>query len=144
MMMLHDDLPKFQKRNQEYARQFMQRVFEHRGIQLLKEVMVYEDGHFRALFDPQYFGDQPATKSQWNTFKSTSNASTPACLCLKNTAINPAGIKTVIMSILAFSRINYIIYSENRHEKPKCRGEPTCSPVYVRQSEPTCSPSYVH
>ncbi|MCU0497159.1 MAG: hypothetical protein MUF87_07410 [Anaerolineae bacterium] len=63
------NLPHFQKRSQHYAQMFIERALSHRGEYLLKEVIVYDDGHFRAVFGSGYFGDQPPTKSQWSTFK---------------------------------------------------------------------------
>lgn len=68
------DLPEFDRtRNPDFVRSFARRVLSHGNESYLHDVIVYEDGHFRATFDPAYFvlaeGKTEPSRSQWNTLK---------------------------------------------------------------------------
>ncbi len=70
------DLPQFRHRSRESVSAFLRDVLaispEHGGTALV-EVIAYEDGHFRVIFDLRYFTYQPGqtepTRSQWNSLK---------------------------------------------------------------------------
>ncbi len=70
------DLPNFQPRSFEAAFDFISAILttkDHPDDTLLVELIQYDDGHYRAVFDPAYFTLQPGeaqpTRSQWNTLK---------------------------------------------------------------------------
>jgi hypothetical protein len=70
------DLPQFQKRSMEQARDFAAHMLTtpHATGTTLRDMIAYEDGHFRALFDLEFFqhGEEEEgepSKSQWNTLK---------------------------------------------------------------------------
>jgi hypothetical protein len=70
------DLPRFQKRSKQTAQDYAARVFNHGDRPedtTLKELIAFEDGHFRAIFRRDYFtlpeGQTEPSKSQWNTLK---------------------------------------------------------------------------
>jgi len=68
------DLPQFDRsRHPDAARAFAREVLSRGDNTFLRDLIVYDDGHFRAVFDPAYFilpADQAEpSKSQWNTLK---------------------------------------------------------------------------
>lgn len=52
---------------------FAQHIFTHPQVSEethLRQLIAYEDRHYRAVFDLRYFGSAaPPTKSQWNSLK---------------------------------------------------------------------------
>jgi hypothetical protein len=70
------DLPDFLPREYSAVHKFASRALtnpQRSPKTQLRELIAYEDGHYRALFSPDYFilpeGQAEPTKSQWNTFK---------------------------------------------------------------------------
>lgn len=68
------ELPAFTHRSFDAAHKFIARALTHPGGKThLRQLIAFEDGHFRALFDPAYFilteGQTVPSKSQWNTLK---------------------------------------------------------------------------
>lgn len=65
------DLPDFKKRPYDKVHQFASAVFTSSkdGKSKLVKIETFDDGHYRAIFQPDYFGDEEPTKSQWNTLK---------------------------------------------------------------------------
>jgi hypothetical protein len=68
------ELPKFQPRNATAVRGFITRALTKGDSDtLLRDLIAYKDGHFRAVFDKRYFvlGEDVTepSKSQWNTLK---------------------------------------------------------------------------
>ncbi|NWF69541.1 MAG: hypothetical protein HXY40_10685 [Chloroflexi bacterium] len=66
------NLPKFQARHFGYVHKWIAGLLSHDAegrMTHLVELIAYDDGHYRALFRPAYFGDQPPSKSQWSTLK---------------------------------------------------------------------------
>lgn len=69
-----NDLPRFDRsRSFEVVRAYIGRVLKHGASGYLRDLILYEDGHYRAVFDPAYFalgeGQSQASRSQWNTLK---------------------------------------------------------------------------
>lgn len=67
-------LPDFHKRPVAFARGFMVRALSKGdNTTQLRDIIAYDDGHFRAVFDKRYFvlpeGVEEPSKSQWSTFK---------------------------------------------------------------------------
>jgi hypothetical protein len=69
-------LPRFQRRSQTFAQAYASRVLtneQQAQVSSLHRLVQYEDGHYRAIFRPDYFvlteGHDVPTKSQWNTLK---------------------------------------------------------------------------
>ncbi|MFC1960520.1 hypothetical protein ACFLYO_07410 [Chloroflexota bacterium] len=69
------DLPAFQKPPYNFVHDYATRVLAHPGSEenYLRDLIAYDDGHYRAIFDPAYFvlaeGRTEPSKSQWNTLK---------------------------------------------------------------------------
>ncbi len=71
------NLPQFKARPLAYARSLAADALTLPGAfdnpTQLVELIAYDDGHYRALFDPAYFvlpeGQSEPSKSQWNTLK---------------------------------------------------------------------------
>lgn len=70
------DLPRFRKRSREAVQDYISEALTSKQNPLkscLIELIAYEDGHFRAIFDPAYFvlpeGAGQPSKSQWNGLK---------------------------------------------------------------------------
>ena len=70
------ELPEFQQRPYEQALNYAKQVFqdrEDRDHTHFIDLIAYDDGHFRALFERDFFYIQPGadepSKSQWNTLK---------------------------------------------------------------------------
>jgi hypothetical protein len=70
------NLPEFARRSPEYVQTFMQRALKPAHTahgSALREIITYDDGHYRAVFSMNYFalheGAAEPTKSQWNTLK---------------------------------------------------------------------------
>lgn len=70
------DLPTFKARESEWVAGFAAEVLSNEAVSAdtrFVRLVEYEDGHYRALFQPDYFvlaedRDEPS-KSQWNTLK---------------------------------------------------------------------------
>lgn len=66
-------LPKFKVRALEKVRELLEEVFTFKDVCYLRELIPFEDGHYRAVFDPAFFvlaaGQVEPSKSQWNTLK---------------------------------------------------------------------------
>lgn len=66
-------LPEFRKRQRQRAEKLLTTALSHGERHYLRELIEYEDGHYRAIFDPAYFtaaeGRAAPSKSQWNTLK---------------------------------------------------------------------------
>lgn len=64
-------LPLFQKCEHETAKLFISGILSKSKDEdtHLVRLIAYSDGHFRAIFDASYFGDESPSKSQWNTLK---------------------------------------------------------------------------
>jgi hypothetical protein len=68
------DLPLFDRsRSLEMVRSYLSRVFKHGADGYLRDLLVFDDGHYRAVFDSFYFtigeGRSEPSRSQWNTLK---------------------------------------------------------------------------
>ncbi|HLA45770.1 MAG TPA: hypothetical protein VJZ27_20145 [Aggregatilineales bacterium] len=66
------DLPDFVPRSFDQVQVFIERVLtghETPDETCLVNLIVYDDFHFRALFQKRYFNADPPSKSQWNTLK---------------------------------------------------------------------------
>lgn len=70
------DLPQFARRTYAFVHTFTADALTNLHVAettQLRHLIAYDDGHFRALFDPAYFVLQPGrsepSKSQWNTLK---------------------------------------------------------------------------
>lgn len=67
------ELPRFQKRQPEQIEAFLKDVLSRDDKDYLLDSTVFQDGHYRALFDPAYFhlaeGHSRPSKSQWSTLK---------------------------------------------------------------------------
>ncbi len=69
------DLPRFKALKRKTVLGYVTRVFGSRSddTERLINLIEYPDGHYRALFSPDYFAIQPGkdapSKSQWNTLK---------------------------------------------------------------------------
>lgn len=67
--MYKDDLPEFEKREMHFVLPYAKGIF---GKSLVK-LVPHDDGHFRAIFKPEYFtlveGNTEPSKSQWSTLK---------------------------------------------------------------------------
>src|SRR5258706_11870336 len=69
------DLPPFKKRNRDDVLDYIKSMLinERSGQEALIDLHDYNDGHYRAVFDPGYFtlqeGQTEPTKSQWNSLK---------------------------------------------------------------------------
>lgn len=66
-------LPAFAPQPRERVFAFIHSIFARGKETYLRDLIAYEDGHFRALFDPAYFalaaGQSAPSRSQWNTLK---------------------------------------------------------------------------
>ncbi len=91
------DLPNFQRRSFEATFDFISAVLTTRDRPddtLLVELIQYEDGHYRAVFDPVYFTLQPGRKRSrpgrsGTRSRKSSNATTRRFSSSKNTARLP-------------------------------------------------------
>ena len=70
------DLPPFVRRNRDAVAAYIAAILINPNsaeVSHFVELLQYEDGHYRALFDPRYFvlreGQTEPTKSQWNSLK---------------------------------------------------------------------------
>jgi len=68
------NLPTFDRtRHPDAVRNFISQALSRGNTRFLRDLIVYEDGHYRAVFSPDYFILQPdrdvPSKSQWNTLK---------------------------------------------------------------------------
>lgn len=71
------DLPDFRKMKREDVEQrigvLLTNEYQTPPKNHVRELIEYDDGHYRALFDPAYFilpeGQTEPTKSQWNNLK---------------------------------------------------------------------------
>ncbi len=85
-------LPQFKARPQEAVAAFMTRVLshdpEHKKTHL-REIIIYDDGHYRAIFAPAYFTLQPGqaepSKSQWSNLKKRMKRHDPQVFVFKET-----------------------------------------------------------
>lgn len=100
-------LPKFRTHRLEYVEGFMREMLtSHQSPQShLRRVIVYEDGHYRALFDPAYFtlaeGDTEPTRSQWNSLKKKIKRHDPRVFLFKEhgTVTGVEGIETPLFFV---------------------------------------------
>jgi hypothetical protein len=64
------DLPEFKRRSRAAAQAFAAEIFTSNH---LRDLITFDDGHFRAVFSPEYFtlaeGREEPSKSQWNSLK---------------------------------------------------------------------------
>ena len=71
----HNRLPAFAPRDYEKVLKLMTDILtpSHLDESTLIQLTSFEDGHFRAIFNPSYFvlndGQEIPSKSQWNTLK---------------------------------------------------------------------------
>ncbi|MFP4322919.1 MAG: hypothetical protein ACLFTK_10735 [Anaerolineales bacterium] len=81
------DLPQFRKVPPEYAREIAEAALTRPGedITRLQALLPYEDGHFRALFRANYFGETAPSKSQWNSLKKRFKRHHPGVFVFKET-----------------------------------------------------------
>jgi hypothetical protein len=68
------NVPRFRKRRRDMVESFAARVFSKAdNATHLRRLIGFEDGHWRAVFEPAYFtlteGRTEPSKSQWNTLK---------------------------------------------------------------------------
>src|SRR5690606_28569636 len=70
------ELPNFKPRRYEHVKSLMERIFTNERVSeetQFVDLIEYDDGHYRALFNPAYFvlveGTIEPSKSQWNTLK---------------------------------------------------------------------------
>lgn len=83
-------LPKFTIPPRPMVESYITRVLTHpHGAAYLRDLIAYDDGHFRALFDPGYFvlpeGQTEPSKSQWNTLKKRMKRINPQVFIFKET-----------------------------------------------------------
>jgi Uma2 family endonuclease len=74
------ELPEFDNRPPSYATNYIQTVLAGQ----LKQLVSYDDGHFRAYFNPDYFTGADPSKSQWNTLKKRMKRINPQVFVFKN------------------------------------------------------------
>jgi hypothetical protein len=84
------ELPKFQRRQFDEVHKFIAQLLTNPNYSIhtcLVELQTFDDGHFRALFKPEYFvleaEQHSPTKSQWNTFKKRLKRHNPAIFVFK-------------------------------------------------------------
>lgn len=70
------DLPQFKHQRYDEVLKFLSEILTtpaRTGSTILLRLLEFDDGHYRAVFSPQYFlradGRHEPTKSQWNTLK---------------------------------------------------------------------------
>ncbi len=70
-MVADKDLPRFTQRKRDSVMAYVSRVLTTRNIEAthLLKLIGFSDGHYRAIFRPDYFSSTPPSKSQWNTLK---------------------------------------------------------------------------
>ena len=74
MAKMYNDLPEFDRSRKHHVVQgYIRRVFSQGSDTALRDLITYDDGHYRATFSPDYFviqeGKTDPSKSQWNTLK---------------------------------------------------------------------------
>jgi hypothetical protein len=88
-------LPKFQSRPITSARRYIHKALTRGGDLYLRDLIAYDDGHFRAVFDKGYFmlaeGVTEPTKSQWSTFKKHLKRVDPHVFIFKAHGYTPCG-----------------------------------------------------
>lgn len=66
-------VPRFRRRTRDAVEAYASRALAHEAeATYLRRLIAFDDGHFRAVFDPAYFrlaAGQAPSKSQWNTLK---------------------------------------------------------------------------
>lgn len=65
-------LPNFRTRPEQVVEDFAKEIFTPPGKDqktFFQRLIAYPDGHYRALFAPAYFPQNPPSKSQWSTLK---------------------------------------------------------------------------
>lgn len=84
------DLPEFRQEDYETALAYISEVLGDKaaaGETHLVELVVYDDGHFRAIFEAAYFTIQPGadapSKSQWNSLKKKMKRHNPGVFVFK-------------------------------------------------------------
>lgn len=92
------NLPDFKTLPQEQVESLLRRVLSHDSkgeVTHLREVHAYEDGHYRAVFNPAYFtlspGQTEPTKSQWNGLKKKLKRHDPRVFIFKDHGMVPYG-----------------------------------------------------
>jgi hypothetical protein len=67
------DLPRFQRRHRDHVMAFINHVFMQGSSSYLRDLIEYDDGHYRVVFDMAIFslqsGQTQPSKSQWNNLK---------------------------------------------------------------------------
>src|SRR5947207_3088212 len=67
---LSQELPEFKSRSRDDVLAYITLMLtNHAGVVALHELKQYNDGHYRAIFRPEYFAQAEPTKSQWNSLK---------------------------------------------------------------------------
>ena len=70
---MHDELPAFRKVKRSYAASFIHGVLSGPRGSALRQLIEYDDNHYRAIFAADYFqmtdGRSEPSKSQWSTLK---------------------------------------------------------------------------
>lgn len=95
------DLPAFKAHPRDQVMELVYRVLmldSHSDHSYLHELVTYEDGHYRVLFDPAYFVLQPdqhePSKSQWSSLKKKFKRHDPQVFVFKEHGEVKAGGKT--------------------------------------------------
>ncbi len=86
---MSQDLPAFRHVPPEYARAIAEAALTHPGTEAtsLHDLIGYEDGHYRAVFALDYFGEDAPSKSQWNNLKKRFKRHHPGVFVFKETGI---------------------------------------------------------
>jgi len=70
---MRNDLPRFRKVKRRYAASLIHGALSGPQGSALLQLLEFDDGHFRAVFDSSYFqrveGADGPSKSQWNSLK---------------------------------------------------------------------------
>ncbi len=70
---MRDELPQFRKVKRSHAASFIHAVLSSPRGSALRQLIEYDDHHYRAIFSADYFqltdGRREPSKSQWNTLK---------------------------------------------------------------------------
>ncbi|MCY4064577.1 MAG: hypothetical protein OXG53_19605 [Chloroflexi bacterium] len=70
---MRNDLPRFRKVKRRYAASIVHSALSGPQGSALLQLLEFDDGHFRAVFDSSYFqlveGKDGPSKSQWNSLK---------------------------------------------------------------------------
>lgn len=84
------DLPTLKVRPRDQVMTLVQRVLmldSHSDHSYLHELVAYDDGHYRVLFDPAYFvlqtGQTEPSKSQWSSLKKKLKRHDPSVFVFK-------------------------------------------------------------